>query len=69
MEREWRDRAKATSLLEQAEFQGYLTTDDIFEAFPRAVYRASDFRRVIAFLHNAGVEVCAGSPPTPPPPR
>jgi RNA polymerase primary sigma factor len=67
MEREWRDRAKATSLLEQAEFKGYLTTDDIFEAFPSAAHRASDFRRVIAFLHNAGVEVCAGSTPTPPP--
>jgi RNA polymerase primary sigma factor len=68
MEREWRDREKAKSLLEQAEFQGYLTTEDIFEAFPRAAHRASDFRRVIAFLHHAGVEICEGTPLPPPRP-
>jgi RNA polymerase primary sigma factor len=63
MEREWRDRERVASLLEQAEFQGYLTTDNILEAFPNAASRASDVRRVIAFLHNAGVEICEGEPP------
>jgi RNA polymerase primary sigma factor len=71
MEREWRNRERVASLLEQAEFQGYLTTDNILEAFPSAANRASDFRRVIAFLHNAGVEICEGEPPKviPPVPR
>jgi RNA polymerase primary sigma factor len=63
MEREWRNQKQVADLLEQAEFQGYVTTEDILEAFPKAAKRASEFRRVIAFLHGAGVEVCKSGPP------
>jgi RNA polymerase primary sigma factor len=58
MEREWRNREQVTALLEQAEFQGYITTDDILEAFPNAAKRAGEYHRVLAFFHGAGVEVC-----------
>ena len=68
MEREWRDRERVASLLKQAELQGYLSTNDILEAFPSAANRTNDFRRVIAFLHNAGVKICEGDIPKPPPP-
>jgi RNA polymerase primary sigma factor len=58
MEREWRNREQVASLLERAEFQGYLTTDDILEAFPHAAQRAADFHRILTYLHRAGVEIC-----------
>ncbi|MFN2299943.1 MAG: RNA polymerase sigma factor RpoD/SigA, partial [Anaerolineales bacterium] len=58
MERDWRHREQVAALLEQAEFQGYITTDDILEAFPSAAKRASEYHRVLAILHSAGVEVC-----------
>jgi RNA polymerase primary sigma factor len=58
MEREWRNREQVADLLEQAAFQGYITTDDILEAFPSAAKRAGEYHRVLTFLHGAGVEVC-----------
>jgi RNA polymerase primary sigma factor len=63
MEREWRNREQVTVLLEQAEFQGYLTTDDILEAFPSAAKRVGEYRRVLSFLHNSGVEICETESP------
>ena len=60
MEREWRNQEQVASLLEQAEFQGYLTVDDILEAFPKSAKRTADFRRVLTILRSAGVEVCGG---------
>jgi RNA polymerase primary sigma factor len=58
MEREWRNREQVTVLLEQAEFQGFLTTDDILEAFPSAAKRVGEFRQVLSFLHSSGIEIC-----------
>jgi RNA polymerase primary sigma factor len=58
MEREWRNREQVADLLEQAEFQGYITTDDILEAFPNAAKRAGEYHRVLTYLHSAGVEIC-----------
>jgi RNA polymerase primary sigma factor len=63
MERDWRNREQVAALLEQAEFQGYITTDDILEAFPSAAKRAGEYHRVLAFLHSAGVEVCDSGVP------
>src|SRR4030042_5033123 len=72
MEREWRNREQVADLLEQAEFQGYLTTDDILEAFPGAAKRTGELRHVLAFLHSSGIEICESEIPLkklPPSPR
>ena len=71
MEREWRNREQVTVLLEQAEFQGFLTTDDILEAFPNAAKRVGEFRQVLSFLHSSGIEICETGIPQklPPAPR
>jgi len=68
MEREWRNREQVTALLEQAQFQGFITTDDILEAFPNAAKRAGEYHHVLAVLHSAGVEVCETRSPAPPRP-
>ena len=53
-------RAQVADLLEKAEFQGYLTTDDIMEAYPQAERSRGDIGRLLTFLRSAGVEVYAG---------
>jgi RNA polymerase primary sigma factor len=63
MEREWRNREQVAVLLEQAEFQGYLTTNDILEAFPNAAKRVGEYRRVLSFLHSSGIEICETATP------
>jgi RNA polymerase primary sigma factor len=44
-------------LLEKAEIQGYLTTEDILEAFPEAEGAFDQLEELIALLQEAGVDV------------
>ena len=45
-------------LLEQAELQGYLTTDDILEILPEAEDSLEQLEEVFILLHEAGIEIC-----------
>jgi RNA polymerase primary sigma factor len=44
-------------LMEKAEMQGFLTNDDILEAFPEAEERLEQLEEVFISLHEAGVEI------------
>ncbi|MBI3361227.1 MAG: RNA polymerase sigma factor RpoD [Chloroflexi bacterium] len=44
-------------LMDKADAQGYLTTDDIIEAFPDAEEAADQLDQLFSFLHQAGIEV------------
>ena len=45
-------------LLEKAEIQGYLTTDDILDLLPEAEETLDQLEEIFILLHNAGIEVC-----------
>ena len=45
-------------LLERAELQGYLTTDDILEMLPEAEDSLEQLEEVFILLHEVGIEVC-----------
>ena len=44
-------------LLQRAENQGYVTIDDVLEAFPEAEGSMEQLEEVFVFLHEAGIEV------------
>jgi RNA polymerase primary sigma factor len=44
-------------LLDKAEIQGYLTTDDILDLLPEAEETLDQLEEVFIFLHSAGIEV------------
>ena len=44
-------------LVEKAEVQGYLVTDDILEAFPEAEETLEQLEEVFISLHNMGIEI------------
>jgi RNA polymerase primary sigma factor len=46
-----------TGLLEKAELQGYLTMDDVLEAFPDAEERLDQVEEIFLRLNEAGIEV------------
>jgi RNA polymerase primary sigma factor len=45
-------------LLEKAEIQGYLTTDDILDLLPEAEETLDQLEEIFILLHDAGIEVC-----------
>jgi RNA polymerase primary sigma factor len=45
------------ALMERADTQGYLTTDDIIEAFPEAEEATDQLDQLFHLLHRAGIEV------------
>ena len=47
-------------LLDKAETQGYLTTDDILNLLPEAEETLAQLDEIFILLHAAGVEVCDG---------
>ena len=47
-------------LLDKAEIQGYLTTDDILDLLPEAEETLDQLEEVFILLHNAGIEVLDG---------
>lgn len=47
-------------LLRRAEAQGYVTIDDVLEAFPEAEGSMEQLEEVFLFLHEAGIEVYDG---------
>ena len=57
MQRRWQDREEVVALLEKAELQGYLMTEDIMEAYPDAQSGQADVPRLLAFLRGAGIDV------------
>jgi len=44
-------------LFDKAESQGYLTTDDILDAFPEAEETLDQLDEIFILLHSAGIEV------------
>jgi RNA polymerase primary sigma factor len=60
MQRRWQDREEVVALLEKAELQGYLMTEDIMEAYPDAQSGQADVPRLLAFLRGAGIDVFDG---------
>jgi len=46
-----------TELLEKAEVQGYLTADDVLEAFPEAEENLDQLEEVFSYLIEAGIEI------------
>jgi len=52
-----KDAEAVAVLMDKADAQGYLLTDDIIEAFPRAEQAAEQLRELFAFLHGAGIDV------------
>ena len=57
MQRRWQDGEEVVALLERAELQGYLMTEDIMEAYPDAQAGQADVPRLLAFLRGAGIDV------------
>jgi RNA polymerase primary sigma factor len=52
-----KDAENLASLMDRADSQGFLLTDDIIEAFPRAEEAERQLEELFAFLHGAGIEV------------
>jgi len=46
-----------TELLEKAEVQGYLTADDVLEAFPEAEENLEQLEEVFSYLIESGIEI------------
>jgi RNA polymerase primary sigma factor len=46
-----------SELLEKAEAKGYLTTDDVLEAFPEAEENLDQLEDVFIYLNDAGIEI------------
>jgi len=60
MQRRWQDREEVVALLEKAELQGYLMTEDIMEAYPDAQSGQADVPHLLGFLRGAGIDVFDG---------
>jgi len=52
-----KDAETLAVLMDKADAQGYLLTDDIMTAFPRAEEASSQLEELFAFLHGAGIDV------------
>ncbi len=52
-----KDAENLTALMDRADAQGYLLTDDIIEAFPQAEAAQPQLEELFAFLHGAGIEI------------
>jgi RNA polymerase primary sigma factor len=52
-----RDSDVVTDLLDKADRQGYLTTEDVFEAIAEADDEVDQLEEVYLTLHNAGIEI------------
>ena len=52
-----KDAETLAVLMDKAYAQGYLLTDDIIEAFPKAEEANEQLEELFAFLHGAGIDV------------
>jgi RNA polymerase primary sigma factor len=64
-----KDAETLAILLDKAYAQGYLLTDDIIDAFPKAEEANEQLEELFAFLHGAGIEVYEERSEIPPRPR
>jgi len=61
-----KDAENLASLMDRADSQGFLLTDDIIEAFPRAEEAERQLAELFAFLHGAGIEIYEEKSDVPP---
>jgi RNA polymerase primary sigma factor len=61
-----KDAEALATLMDKADAQGYLLTDDIIEAFPRAEDANRQLEELFAFLQGAGIEVYENRVDVPP---
>src|ERR1051326_933347 len=52
-----KDAETVSVLMDKADAQGYLLTDDIIDAFPKAEEANEQLEELFAFLHGAGIDV------------
>ncbi len=52
-----KDAENLASLMDQADSQGFLLTDDIIRTFPQAEAAERQLQELFAFLHGAGIEI------------
>src|SRR3972149_4443233 len=64
-----KDAETLAVLMDKAYAQGYLLTDDIIEAFPRAEAATEQLEELFAFLHGASIEVYEDETDVPATPR
>ncbi len=62
-----KDAEALATLMDKADAQGYLLTDDIIEAFPKAEDANRQLEELFAFLQGAGIEVYESKVDVPPP--
>ena len=61
-----KDAEALATLMDKADAQGYLLTDDIIEAFPKAEDANRQLEELFAFLQGAGIEVYESKVDVPP---
>ncbi len=61
-----KDAETLSVLMDKADAQGYLLTDDIIEAFPKAEDANKQLEELFAFLHGAGIDVYEDKADVPP---
>ena len=61
-----KDAETLAVLMDKAYAQGYLLTDDIIEAFPKAEEANEQLEELFAFLHGAGIDVYEDQADVPP---
>ena len=61
-----KDAEALATLMDKADAQGYLLTDDIIEAFPKAEEANRQLEELFAFLQGAGIEVYDSKADVPP---
>jgi RNA polymerase primary sigma factor len=61
-----KDAETLSVLMDKADAQGYLLTDDIIEAFPKAEEANEQLEELFAFLHGAGIDVYEDPSDVPP---
>jgi RNA polymerase primary sigma factor len=61
-----KDAEALATLMDKADAQGYLLTDDIIEAFPKAEEANRQLEELFAFLQGAGIEVYESQADVPP---
>ena len=61
-----KDAEALATLMDKADAQGYLLTDDIIEAFPKAEEANRQLEELFAFLQGAGIEVYESKADVPP---
>jgi len=61
-----KDAEALATLMDKADAQGYLLTDDIIEAFPKAEEANRQLEELFAFLQGAGIEVYESTADVPP---